>query len=271
MEQVAVTEKLEDVRPTDEQASAFLNGDRAAVEQQQEQPQAKEKAEATPPAASSTPPVQEKTETQKILEELNRVKSELGQIRKRSLESPKPRQEQMTPQALAKLTPEQRAEWEALFEETFQTKYGKDLEEIRSDRQNREIAAQIQSIEAYAKTLTGDLHKELDPIMGELYEQIRQKAEEGDEEAQQDLYEIKHTRAGIRDLVARARQQYSQTLEAKGEAAKATQAAAAKKAGVTLGSTPAAAPTPDVLKNLPDDPAEAAKILKKELQKRGVL
>lgn len=270
MEQVAVSEKLEDVRPSDEQASAFLNGDRSAVEQQQEQPQAKKEAEAPPAAASTAPPVQAKSETEVLKQELNRIKSELGQLRKRGSESPKP-QEQPTPQALAKLSPEQRAEWMALFEESFQSKYGEKFDRFEERERQAEVTAQIQGIEAYAKTLTGDLHKELDPIMGKLYEEIKQRADDGDEEAQQDLYEIKNTRAGIRDLVSRAKQEYSQSLEAKGEAAKASQAVAAKKAGVTLGSTPQAAPQPDILKNLPDDPAEAAKVLKKELQKRGVL
>lgn len=266
MSEVAVTEKLEDARPTDEQATAFLNGDRQAVEPQKPEPQEEKKVEA-PASAASPAPVQ-KTETELLKQELNRIKSELGQLRKRGSESPKPVEQRQTPQSWAAMSPEQQAQWRELFQHTFQETYGNDFEQIKSFRQQQEVSAQATAAENYAREVSGDLFEKLNPIMGRMYEEIRAKAQDGDEEAERDLYEIGNTKAGIRDLVARARQEYSQGIEAKGDAAKAAQAEAAKKAGVTLGSTPQAAPKPDILKNLPDDPAEAAKVLKKEIDRR---
>lgn len=268
--EVAVSEKLDDVQaaPTDDQAAAFLNGDRQAVELQQQKPQ---EEKAAPAVAAPSAPDQSKSEVEQLKQELNRIKSEFGQFRKRGLESPKPQEQKPTPQALAAMSPEEQQRWMELFEHSFEQKYGRDFADIKTYREQQETQARISGIETYARTLTGDLHDKLDPIMGRIYAELREKAEQGDEEASMDLEEIKTTRSGIRDLVARARQEYSQSIEAKGSEAQAKQQAVAKKASVTLGPSAQPVAQPDILKNLPDDPAEAAAMLKKELQKRGAL
>jgi hypothetical protein len=268
-----VIDNLEEQRPTDEQANAFLNGDRQAVEQQKEQPQAK--AEVVPPAAS-TAPVQSVDEIKQLKAELNRINSEFGQFRKqRSLESSKPVQPQLPP-SWSNLKPEEQTQLKELVKASLMQ--DEDWQAVQESRQafqqmqeQQQVSQQVEKVESLAKSFAGDLFKELDPIMGNLYEDFKKKAQEGDEEAAQIVWEARNTRGGIKYLVDLAKQQYSETVQAKGNEAKAQQAATAKKVGVTLGASTQAAPQTDMLKNLPKDPAKAAEMLREELVRRGAL
>ncbi len=262
-----------ETQPTDDQAKAFLNGDRSAVEQQKEQPKAQ--AEATPPAASTTSV--QSVDTAKLLQELNQLKSEMGQFRKmRSELSQRQETKPAPPASWAQMTPEQQKELRDLVKLSLEG--DDDWKAVQTSRQQfaemqqqQQMVAQIQGVESLAKQYAGDLHSKLDPIMGRMYEEFKKKADEGDEESAQLIHEFKTTRTGIKYLVDLAKQEYSQSIEAKGEQAKTQQAAQARKAGVTLGASTVTTQQPDILKNLPKDPAAAAELLRDELVKRGAL
>lgn len=260
----------EEVRPSDEAATAFLmNGDRTAVEPQESKPVAQQEAPA--PAAQVAPPVQERSETEMLKQELNRLKSQMGQLNKLRSEFSKPQETKQTPQSWAQMTPEQQAAMLELVDHAWSQKYGADWKEIQEAKEERRITAQIQSVENFSRQFAGDLHKELDPIMGRIYVELRDKANSGDDDAAQIVHEIQTTRFGVKYLVDLAKQEYSQSIEAKGQQAQAAQAASAKRAGVTLGQTPQTPPKGDILKNLPSDPAKAAEMLRAELVKQGAL
>jgi len=264
--------EVKEAQPTDEQASAFLQG-KPMVEPQKQAPAPE--AEQVPAPVAETKPI-EKTETQLLKEELNRLKSEFGQLRKRGMESPKPVQTPQVPQSWAKLGADEQAQLRELVKASLQgDEDWAGLQESRKAvaemQERQQVTAQIQTVEERVRGYAGDLHKQLDPIMGRMYDEFKAKAEEGDDEAQELLWEIKNTRSGAKYLVDLAKSEYSQTIAGKGEQAKASQQAQAKKASVTLGTTQANQATPSVMDNLPDNPEEAAKILRKELVRRGAL
>lgn len=260
----------QEVRPSDEQATAFLNGDRTAVEPQTQAPAPKQEPA---PAASTAPPAQTPNELAEIRAELNRLKSENGQFRRLQSEMSRKQTEQkpQVPQAWAQMTPEQREQMQELVDHAWRQKYGQEWEATRTERQELQIQRQIGTIENLAKQYAGDLYPQLDPIMGRIYGELREKAMQGDEEAADIVEEIRTTRSGVRYLVDLSKQEYSQSIEQKGAEAVALKDAKAKKAGVTLGQTPTQAQKPSVLDNLPSDPAKAAEILREELKRRGAL
>lgn len=270
-DEVRVQPQQAEAQPSDEQASAFLNGDRSAVELPKEQPQPK--AEVTPPAPQTAPPVQSNDEIKALKEQLNRINSELGQFRKRASEAPKPQPQ--VPASWQALKPEERAQLQELVKASLME--DPDWKATQESRQafqemveQQQLQQNITRVETLAKTFAGDSFKELDPIMGRLYEEFKAKAEAGDEEAAQIVWEARNTRGGIKYLVDLAKQEMGDKVAATSTQAKATLQAAGKKAGVTLSTAPAIQ-APGVLDNLPDDPAQAAAMLRKELVKRGAL
>ena len=261
--------------PTDEQAMAFLNGNSgAAVEQS--------KPATTAPTApevsqASIAPLDTATIQQMLKEALNPIQSELGQLRKIRSEFDRSKQEAnkpTTPQSWSSMTPEQQAELQELVDHAWQQKYGKDWNEFQSDREQQRAFQQINSVEQLARQFAGENFKELDPIMGKMYSELKAKADQGDQEAAQIVHEVKTTRSGVNYLVQLAKQEMAKEIEAKGEQAKATQANTAKKVGVTLGSSSPAAEPQSPLNNLSNDPSKAgeeAAMLRKELVRRGAL
>lgn len=272
-DEVRVQPQMAEAQPSDEAASAFLNGDRSAVELPKEQPQPEKKAEATPPATTTAPPVQSNDEVQLIKQELNRLKSELGQYRKKATEAPKPQPQ--IPASWQALKPEERMQLQELVKASLME--DPDWKATQESRQafqemveQQQVQQNITRVETLAKTFAGDSFKELDPIMGRLYEEFKAKAEAGDEEAAQIVWEARNTRGGIKYLVDLAKQEMGDKVAAQSTEAKAALQASGKKAGVTLSTAPAVE-APSVLDNLPDDPAQAAAMLRKELVKRGQL
>lgn len=272
-DEVRVQPTQVEVQPTDEQANAFLNGDRTAVELPKEQPAQQAKAEATPSATTTAPPVQSVDEIKQLKEQLNRINSELGQFRKKASESPKAQPQ--IPASWQALKPEERQQLQELVKASLmQDEDWKAVQESRQAfqqmQEEQQLTQQVSRVESLAKSFAGDAFKELDPIMGRLYEEFKAKAEAGDEESAQIVWEARNTRGGIKYLVDLAKQEMGDKVASQSVDAKAQLAATAKKAGVTLSTAPQAA-KPAMLDNLPEDPAQAAAMLRKELVKRGAL
>lgn len=270
-DEVRVQPTQVEAQPTDEQANAFLNGDRSAVELPKEQPQPK--AEATPPAPQTAPPVQSNDEIRQLKEQLNRINSELGQFRKKASESPKPQPQ--VPASWAALKPEERAQLQelvkaSLLEDPDWKATQESRQAFQEMVQEQQLQQNITRVESLAKSFAGDSFKELDPIMERLYVEFKAKAEAGDEEAAQIVWEARNTRGGIKYLVDLAKQEMGDKVATQKVEATAQLTAAGKKAGTTLGTAPIQQ-APSIMNNLPDDPAQAAAMLRKELVKRGAL
>lgn len=270
-DEVRVQPTQVEAQPTDEQANAFLNGDRSAVELPKEQPQPK--AEVTPPAPQTAPPVQSNDEIKALKEQLNRINSELGQFRKKASESPKPQPQ--VPASWAALKPEERAQLQelvkaSLLEDPDWKATQESRQAFQEMVQEQQLQQNITRVESLAKSFAGDSFKELDPIMERLYVEFKAKAEAGDEEAAQIVWEARNTRGGIKYLVDLAKQEMGDKVATQKVEATAQLTAAGKKAGTTLGTAPIQQ-APSIMNNLPDDPAQAAAMLRKELVKRGAL
>jgi len=268
---VRVQPQQAEAQPSDEQASAFLNGDRSAVELPKEQPQPK--AEVAPPAPQTAPPVQSNDEIKALKEQLNRINSELGQFRKKASETPKPQPQ--VPARWAALKPEERAQLQelvkaSLLEDPDWKATQESRQAFQEMVQEQQLQQNITRVESLAKSFAGEAFKELDPIMGRLYEEFKAKAEAGDEEAALIVWEARNTRGGIKYLVDLAKQEMGDKVATQKVEATAQLTAAGKKAGTTLGTAPTMQ-APSIMNNLPDDPAQAAAMLRKELVKRGAL
>lgn len=261
--------------PTDEQVMDVLEGKGDTQVEQAENAATPKTTEATVPAVQTPSALTE----ERLRELLSPLNSELGQLRKLRSEFDKLRAQPNTkptesPKAWSEMSPEQQAAWDDLNKHWFQRTYGDTWQKMQSRFEQMESSERMGRVEEIAKEFGGDAWKELDPIMGRIFNDLQAKAET--DPASAELLEdvMSGRRAGVNMLVTLAKQELSNTVKAKEGQAKTAQEAQAKRVATTLNSTPTAtAETGDeaLLANLPSDPGKAKAILEAELKRRGFL
>jgi len=235
-------EKTQEFAPSDASAMAWIQGSDQKAEVPAAKPQ-ETPAEAAPaPAATptATPDIASLMEELKALKQgLNQTQSEVGQARKMRSEWEKFRSAQTKqPTSLDRMSPEERQQVRELVRASFLEEFGKDWEDLTSYRRQASEREALNGVDATARELCGEQFKELDPILGRLFDEFAQKAASGDQQAQRMVWEIQNTHSGIAYLVQMARQELSQTVKATEQKAVEQRQAQAKKAGTALTTAP---------------------------------
>lgn len=166
-------------------------------------------------------------------EKFNNFGRELGQSRsaqsrldKLERQLSQSSQTQNTPEALSKLSPQERAESLRIVEELWKEKFGKDWEGMQEFKREQEIERNNSRIEGSAKSILGADYEKYEPIMGGIVAAAKKAAEAGSEDAEEFLEVlISKPNYGARTLVAMAKEEF-----AKGQANKSAQATEAQKA-----------------------------------------
>ena len=235
-------EQAQEFAPSDDSAMAWIQGSDQKAEVPAAKPQ-ETPAEAAPaPAATptATPDIASLMEELKALKQgLNQTQSEVGQARKMRSEWEKFRSAQTKqPTSLDRMSPEERQQVRELVRASFLEEFGKDWEDLTSYRRQASEREALNGVDATARELCGEQFKELDPILGRLFDEFAQKAASGDQQAQRMVWEIQNTHSGIAYLVQMARQELSQTVKATEQKAVEQRQAQAKKAGTALTTAP---------------------------------
>ena len=247
--------------PTNEQVEAAIGG---------QGPEAEVKAA---PVAAPEPLTQDSI--RKMFEEMiNPLKSELGQTRKlRSdfdqFRQSAPKQEYTPPKSWAELDPASQKATAELIEHVFNQKYGQDFNGFKQMQSELQQTAQINKVVNLTAQLAGADYKDLDPIMGSIYEEHLKRAQSGDEEAQELVNEFETTRAGAQLLVVMAKEARSKSLQGQQAQVQAQAEAKAKRAGTSV-SQAAPQAQGDWQANMPTNTKERLEYLKNEMAKRGV-
>ena len=230
--------------------------------------------EVAPQETVAAPPAFDQAAIEKMLQglldkKLNPIQSELGQFRKQQRESltPKP----TPPSSWSELTPEQQKATRELIKHAWMEDFGQDWQEQQTWRQEELSFRQQRGIHNLAEQFAGSDFKELDPILGRMYQEYNQKAEAGDDEARVMLQEFETTRAGVRVFVDMAKAELAKQKAEKSGAAQAVQAGKTKSITTTIGNS---VPTPTakggVFDEKPRTPAEVkAWLAKAETEMRG--
>lgn len=234
------------VEPTDEQVMQAMSGEQGAPAP--EQAQATENATGQPTeqtAGSGAKPDAGQPNvsdliTKALEEHLNPLRSELGQFRKmrsewQKAQSAKP--SPSVPQSWQSLTPEQQTAMQEMIDHAWQSKYGEQWSAISRQHEQAQHMQQLYSTHNAAQQYAGQDWANVDPIMGQMFVELKQKASQGDEDAANLVEEIQTTQTGVRWLVDQARQRYSQTVKSQADQTAAKQAEDRKKAATALGAT----------------------------------
>lgn len=177
-----------------------------------------------------------------------RLSKEFGQFRVLPNELKKIQEaltkQQEKPSLLKGIDPAQRDQLSQLVDEIWKEKYGKDWEgsqsaikEFQEEKRNLDINSRAMSIVNDPKQW-----EQLNPILGDIYTQMKKDAREGNQEAVDMVEAIRNDKTGMAvfTLVTLAKQRLSSSLETKNAEAIAKQQKAAK----SVASTPASIKKP---------------------------
>lgn len=268
-------EQIEQSGPTEEQVMQALQ------EGGQEAPAQQDATETERPAQTDTAPVEEKYSSEQvrkmIAEALNPIQSEVGQFRKVRSEWDKQRAASKTeqvPQTIAQMTPEQMQASRDLVKHLFEEMYGEQFNALTARNEEMERQSQRMSIVDTAREYAGAQYAELDPVIGNLFTELKAKADAGDQRAARFVDEIYSTESGVLRLVDLAKQEHAKTIEARKASTATQQAQSRKNAATAIGNTNQAPVSSDAeLSRIQKirDPAERAEAARKYWQDKGVL
>jgi hypothetical protein len=255
-----MSEEVEQLEPVTEQIEAE-DGQTEQTEGQEEQPEAA-------PAKQAEPSLEDRIA--KLLDErLNPVQqrfskydSELGQLRKlrSQFDRLNKQDSQPTPPASwTQLPGEQQQATKELVKHLVQELYGDKFQTWDQQVQMAEQQGQIRSTYERAQQLAGPDFEKLNPVLGELFTEYKNRAAEGDEDAL-DMVENVHTRAGLRGLIAEAKERLAKGQESRAEQVETKRSDRAKKAGTSVNGASQVSPQWSA-DNLPKDRAERMKVI----------
>ena len=235
-----------------------------------------EQAAAPAPARQAEPSMEDRIA--KLLEErlgpvqskLSKYDSELGQLRKLRSQFDKLNQntnQPAPPQSWTALPSEQQQATKELVKHLVQELYGEQFSKWDQFASRTETEGQIRQTYSRAQQIAGADFEKLNPVMGSLFEEYKQRAEQGDEDAQ-DMVENIHTSAGLKALVYEARQKMAEGQEAKAATVERNRAERAKKATTAVNGSAPTSPQYSA-DNLPKNRAERMKVIDELLKNAG--
>jgi len=231
------------------------------------------------PAPSPAPRQPEAPDQAKLIEEaiqraLNPINAQLGKFRQVQSEWDKQKQQTtqyQPPASWAELTPEQKKQSQEIVKAAWREEFGKEWDDTQSMRNEFATARQQQTIMSDVQSLAGKDFGDLDNIMGDIYKNAKQAAENGDQSAADFLKELSETKAARFQLVEMARNIHRQNLEKTSQGAQATQEAGRKKVSTAVSRPGNASSSQTDLASVEriKDPKERLKVLQSMMDQQG--
>lgn len=244
--------------PTDEMVMEAVSGEQtsapAETGESQEQT-APEQSQAAQPSGGFDEAKLQALLDKVLMEKLNPIQSELGQVRKFRSEWSKAQngQQKQVPQSWQALPEDQQKAFREMMRHAWEQEFGDDWQAIQQERQQAQQFQQVRNIDQTAREYAGAEYDKLDPILGSLLTDLKAKAQSGDQRAARFVQEVYSTESGVLRLVDLAKQEYAKTIQSKQAEATNKQAQVRKSAATALGNT----------NQPPSDPSgELAKIMK---------
>ena len=261
---IETTAPIENTGPSNEQVNQMMGVDSPAPAP----------AEPTAPAPQFDQAKMEAMFKGILEQQLNPVRATMGKLGQMQSEWDKQKQQASAykaPASWEQLDPESRKTTSEIIKAAWQEQFGEKWDQLSTWQQQQQEASQKQETFQSVMAMAGEDFKSLDPIMGNIYREAQQAANNGDQRAARFIQELMTTDSGKYRLVDIARQMHKQTLEANGQQAQQTQADARKRASTSVQASRTPTTKPDDLASIQriKDPAKRLEALKERMDARG--